>query len=88
MLIEWLKKMRRRVLADLAADCGTHNGAVAPVHPAPYARVSFLRVNLVDAGVVPNPPLERDVLYERLQFIDFISTCRKCNMPDCECLGF
>src|SRR6266542_6667134 len=51
-LIEWLKQMRRCVLADLAADCGTHVGAVAPVHATPHTRVAFLGMNLVDAGVV------------------------------------
>ena len=46
--------MRRRVLADLAADRSTHLGAVAPVHPAPYTRVAFLGMDLLDAGVAAN----------------------------------
>src|SRR5207249_7782735 len=46
--------MRRRVLADSAADRGTHLGAVAPVHPAPHTRVAFLGMDLVDAGVATN----------------------------------
>src|SRR6266481_5467870 len=33
VLIEQLEQMRCRELADLAADCGTHLRAVAPVHP-------------------------------------------------------
>src|SRR5256885_14950336 len=41
VLIKKLEQMRRRELADLAADCGTHLGAVAPVHPTPYPRVTF-----------------------------------------------
>src|SRR5206468_8240024 len=53
-VIEWLEKMRRRVLADPAADRGTHLGAVAPVHPAPHTRVAFLGVDVVDAGVGTN----------------------------------
>src|SRR5438034_1761086 len=54
VLIEKREQMRRREFADLAADCGTHHGAVAPVHAAPYTRVTFLGMNLVDAGVVTN----------------------------------
>src|SRR5438128_4697665 len=54
VLIEQLEQMRRRELADLAADCGTHLGAVAPVHPTPYARVAFLVMDLFDTRVVAN----------------------------------
>src|SRR5436309_11967042 len=46
--------MPRRVLADSAADRGTHLGAVAPVHPAPHTSVAFLGMDLVDAGVITN----------------------------------
>ena len=46
--------MRRRVLADPAADRGTHFGAVAPVHSAPHTRVAFLGMDLIDACVVTN----------------------------------
>ena len=53
-VVEPLEKMRRRVLADFAAEPGTHLGAVAPVHPAPHPRVAFLGMDLCDARVVTN----------------------------------
>ena len=42
--------MRRRVLADPAADTRPHLGAVAPVHSAPYPRVGFLGMIKDEAG--------------------------------------
>src|SRR4029450_7828050 len=53
-VIEAFQEMRRGVLADLAADGGTHFGAVAPVHSPPPPRVAFLGMDLLDAGVVTN----------------------------------
>src|SRR5882762_3162070 len=53
-VLERLEKMCRRVLADPAADRRTHLGAVAPMHPAPYTRVAFLGMDLLDTGVVTN----------------------------------
>src|SRR5207247_9129663 len=61
-VIEPFEEMRRRVLADLTAERGTHLGAVAPVHPAPHTRVAFLGMDLCDAGVMTNragDPFER-----------------------------
>src|SRR5213080_47537 len=63
-VVERLQEMRRRVLADLPAERGTHLGAVAPVHPAPHTRVAFLGMDLCDAGVVTNhagDPFERQL---------------------------
>jgi hypothetical protein len=57
-LIERFEQMRRRVLADFAADCDTHLSAVAKVHSAPHTRVAFLGVNLVHAGVVTHHAVE------------------------------
>jgi hypothetical protein len=47
--------MRGRVLADLAADPGTHLGAVAPVHSAPHTRVAFLGMDIVHANYDVSP---------------------------------
>jgi len=48
LLIEWLKKMCRRVLTYFAADSGTDLGTVAKVHTSPHTSVTFLCMNLID----------------------------------------
>src|SRR5262249_25883904 len=52
LLIERFQEMPRRIPADSAAERGADLGAVAPVHPAPHARVAFLGMDLGDARVV------------------------------------
>src|SRR5262245_33723432 len=48
--------MPRRISADDAAEPGAHFRTVAPVHPAPHARVAFFGMDLCDARVVANRP--------------------------------
>jgi hypothetical protein len=53
-LIERFEKMRRRVLANFAADSSTYLSTVAKVHSSPHTGVTFLGMNLVDARIIAN----------------------------------
>ena len=50
--------MRRRVLANFAADSSTYLRAVAKVHSSPHTGVTFLGMNLFDARIISDRAIE------------------------------
>ena len=50
--------MRRRVLANFAADSSTYLRAVAKVHSSPHPGVTFLGMYLFDARLISDCAIE------------------------------